>query len=147
MKGKRHTTEEKIRALREVDGGKPIRGLRQEKNIPVTETTYHRWQKEFGMMEVNGANGLKALEREDAELKKMLAESFLKNRVLGAVCKRSSEPGRAPATHPAVDAGRCVLNPIGLPACAIGPVNLPISGKTGDRGAAGDAPTVTCVLA
>ena len=33
MKGKRHSTEEKIRTLREVDGGKPIREVCQERNI------------------------------------------------------------------------------------------------------------------
>jgi len=33
MKGKRHTTVEKIRALREADGGKPIREVCQERNI------------------------------------------------------------------------------------------------------------------
>ena len=33
MNGKRHTTEDKIRALREADGRKPIRDVRQERNI------------------------------------------------------------------------------------------------------------------
>jgi len=33
MKGKRHTTEEEIRALREADGGKPIREVCQERNL------------------------------------------------------------------------------------------------------------------
>jgi len=33
MKGKRHTTEEKISALREADGRKPNRDVRQERNI------------------------------------------------------------------------------------------------------------------
>jgi hypothetical protein len=42
MKGKRHTTEEKIRMLREVDSGKPIRELCQEKNI--SETPYENSQ-------------------------------------------------------------------------------------------------------
>ena len=59
MKGKRHTTEEKIRALREVDSGKPIRELCQEKNI--SEATYHRWRKQFGLMEVDEARRLKEL--------------------------------------------------------------------------------------
>jgi putative transposase len=86
MKGKRHTTEEKIRMLREVDSGKPIRELCQEKNI--SEATYHRWRKQFGLMEVNEAKRMKDLERENSELKKMLAESLLKNRVLEAVCEK-----------------------------------------------------------
>jgi putative transposase len=89
MKGKRHTTEEKIRALREADGGKPIREVCQERNI--SEATYHRWRKQFGLMEVDEAKRLKELERENSELKKMLAESLLKNRVLEAICEKKPQ--------------------------------------------------------
>jgi putative transposase len=45
MKGKKHTTEEKIRLLREVDGGGSIREVCQEKNI--SEATHHRWRNEM----------------------------------------------------------------------------------------------------
>ena len=86
MKGKRYTTEEKIRILREADGGKSIQEICREKNI--SEQTFHRWKRQFGLMEVNEARRLKELERENAELKKMLAESLLKNRVLEAVCEK-----------------------------------------------------------
>ena len=87
-KGKRHTTEEKIRLLREVDGGRSVREVCQEKNI--SEATYHRWRKQFGLMEVNEAKRLKELERENSELKKMLAESLLKNRVLEARMRKKA---------------------------------------------------------
>lgn len=81
MKGKRYTTEEKIRILREADAGaRTIVEICREKNI--SEVTFHRWKKEFGMMEVNEARRLKELERENTELKKMLADSLLENRVL-----------------------------------------------------------------
>jgi putative transposase len=86
MKGKRYTTEEKIRILREADGGRTILEVCRERNI--SEQTFHRWKRQFGMMEINEARRLKDLERENAELKKMLAESLLKNRVLEAVCEK-----------------------------------------------------------
>lgn len=87
MKGKRYTTEEKIRLLREADRGeKSIRDICQEQNV--SEVTFHRWKKQFGHMEINEARRLKELERENSELKKMLAESLLKNRVLEAVCEK-----------------------------------------------------------
>jgi len=87
MKGKRYTTEEKIRILREADEGKnSILEICREANI--SEVTFHRWKKQFGHMEVNEARRLKELERENNELKKMLAESLLKNRVLEAVCEK-----------------------------------------------------------
>ena len=86
MKGKRHTTAEKIRMLREVDGGRSIREVCPEKKL--SEATCHRWRARFGLMEVNEAKRLKELERENGELKQMLAESLLKNRVLEAVCEK-----------------------------------------------------------
>ena len=83
MKGKRHTTEEKIRILREADGGKSIIEVCKDRNI--SEVTFHRWKREFGMMDISEARRLKELERENSELKKMLADSLLKNRVLEAI--------------------------------------------------------------
>ena len=77
MEGRRYTTEEKIRIFRDVDGGKSVREASQEKNT--SEATYHRWRKQFG---------LKELGRENGELKKMLAESLPRNRVLEAVCEK-----------------------------------------------------------
>jgi putative transposase len=87
MKGKRHTTEEKIRILREADRGeKSIQDICGQENV--SEVTFHRWQKQFGHMKINEARRLKELERENNELKKMLAELLLKNRVLEAVCEK-----------------------------------------------------------
>ena len=86
MKGKRYTTEEKIRILRQADAGSSITEVCREHNL--SPVTFHRWKKQFGQMEVNEAKRLKELERENTELKKMLADSLLKNRVLEAVCEK-----------------------------------------------------------
>jgi putative transposase len=86
MKGKRYTTEEKIRILREGNSGKGIQEVCREQNI--AEATFHRWKRQFGQMTVNEARRLKELERENVELKKLLADSLLKNRVLEAVCEK-----------------------------------------------------------
>ena len=87
VKGKRYSTEEKVRILREADKGqKTIQDLCRENNL--SEVTFHRWKKQLGQLDVNEAKRLKELERENAELKKMLAESLLKNRVLEAVCEK-----------------------------------------------------------
>jgi putative transposase len=80
MKGKRHTTEEKIRILREADTGRSIVDICREKNI--SDVTFHRWKREFGQMDLNEARRLKELERENTELKKMLADSMLAQKVL-----------------------------------------------------------------
>jgi putative transposase len=86
MKGKRYTTEEKIRILREAAKGRAITEVCREHNV--SQVTFHRWKRQFGQMEVNEAKRLKELERENTELKKMLADSLLKNRVLEAVCEK-----------------------------------------------------------
>ena len=80
MKGKRFSTEDKIRILREMDTGKSIVEICREKNI--SDVTFHRWKKQFGQMDLNEAKRLKDLERENTELKKMLADAMLAKRVL-----------------------------------------------------------------
>jgi putative transposase len=91
MKGKRHTTEEKIRILREADTGKSIVDICREKNI--SDVTFHRWKREFGQMDVNEAKRLKQLERENTELKKMLADAMLGKKVLEYALEKNCEPG------------------------------------------------------
>ena len=87
MKGKRYATEDKIRLLREADRDeRSVLDVCREANI--SEVMFYRWKKQFGLMEVNEARRLKELERENTELKKMLAESLLKNRVLEHVCEK-----------------------------------------------------------
>ena len=86
MKGKRYTAEDKIRILRVVDSGQTVLDVCREHNI--SEVSFHRWKRQFGQVEVNEARRLKELERENSELKKMLAESLLKNRVLEFVCEK-----------------------------------------------------------
>ena len=81
MKGKRYTTEDNIRILREADRGeKSVLDVCREANI--SERSFRRWKRQFGHKEVNEARRLKELKRENTELKKMLAEELLKNRVL-----------------------------------------------------------------
>jgi putative transposase len=87
MKGKRYTTEEKIRILREADKGeRSIQEICRQENL--SEVSFHRWKKQFGHMEINEARRLKELERENRQLKEMLADSLLKNRVLEFVCEK-----------------------------------------------------------
>jgi len=81
MKVKRFSTEEKVRILREADAGEQsVADFCREKNI--SDVTFHRWKRQFGHMELNEAKRLKELERENTELKKMLADAMLAKKVL-----------------------------------------------------------------
>jgi len=113
MKGKKYSTEDKIRILRQADGGRSILEVCREANI--SEVTFHRWKNQFGQMEISEAKRLKELERENTELKKMLAESLLKNRVLEAVCEKSYKPGAATASRSGGGGQRAVFRAGGVP--------------------------------
>ena len=78
MKGKRFTEEQIIGILNEAEQTGSIREVCKRNNI--TETTFYRWRSKFGGMEVSDARRLRELERENAELKRMVAELALDNR-------------------------------------------------------------------
>lgn len=86
MKRKRHTTEEIIRILRNADGGQTVEEVCRDANI--SEQTFYRWRRKYGRMEMADAKRYKELENENAELKKMLADEMLKNRVLNETLQK-----------------------------------------------------------
>ena len=84
MARKRFTPEEIISRLREVEvllakGGTVLEGCRQ---IGVTEQTYYRWRKEYGGLDVIQAKRLKDLEKENARLKRLVADQALDMEIL-----------------------------------------------------------------
>jgi len=83
MKKSRRSVEQIIAILREVDGGRPLAEVCREANI--STQTYHRWRRKYGQMELKDAKAFKAMEKENAELKKLVADQLLKIRVLEAV--------------------------------------------------------------
>ena len=83
MKHKRRSLEEIIRMIRQAEGSQSIREVCREHNV--SEVTFHRWKRKYGGLKLDDAQKLKGLERENAELKKMLAETLLENRALKIV--------------------------------------------------------------
>ena len=83
MKQKQHSTAEIIRILRQAEEDQTVEDLCREHNI--SKATFHRWKRKYGDMDLADAKRLKELEKENCELKKMLAESMLKIRVLEEV--------------------------------------------------------------
>jgi transposase-like protein len=55
------------------------------RQIGVSEQTYYRWRKEYGGLRLNQAKRLKSLEKENARLKKLVAELSLDNQILKEV--------------------------------------------------------------
>ena len=79
MAKKRLTAEQIIHKLREAEV-LLAQGLTTGpmcKKIGVTEQTYYRWRKEYGGMRTDQAKRLKELEKENARLKKLVADQAL----------------------------------------------------------------------
>jgi putative transposase len=80
MKRARFSEEQIIGILKAAETSGNIRSCCAEHNI--TEQTFYRWRRKYGGMEVSEARKLKDLERENSDLKKMVAELSLDNRML-----------------------------------------------------------------
>ncbi len=76
---RRHTPEQIIRKLREADRllgeGADVAGVARQ--LEVSEQTYHRWRNQFGGLKADDARRLKELERENARLKRIVANKEL----------------------------------------------------------------------
>jgi putative transposase len=75
MKKKRFTEEQMIGILREQEAGAKVADLARKH--AVSEATLYNWKAKFGGMDVSEAKRLKALEEENAKLKKLLADQML----------------------------------------------------------------------
>ena len=87
MARKRHTAEEIVNKLRqaEVELGKGSSVAMVCKLLGVTEQTHYRWRKEYGGLKTDQAKKLKALEKENARLKRLLADAELDKAMLREV--------------------------------------------------------------
>ncbi|MCC4268125.1 IS3-like element ISAar43 family transposase [Microbacterium schleiferi] len=81
---KRHTSEQVVRKLGQADrmlaGGSDIAGVCRE--LGVSEQTYYRWRNQFGGLKADDAKRLKELEKQNATLKRLLAEAELEKAAL-----------------------------------------------------------------
>jgi putative transposase len=75
MKQGRFSEEQIIGILKQNESGVPVTQLCRDHSIG--ESTFYKWKSKYGGLEVNEAKRLRALEAENARLKKLLAESHL----------------------------------------------------------------------
>lgn len=89
MKQRRHTPDQVVRKLREADKllgeGKTL--AETCKTLEVSEPTFHRWRAQYGGMKADDTKRLKELERENARLKKLLAEAELDKSMLKEIAE------------------------------------------------------------
>jgi len=89
MKRTRHTTDAIIEKLRQADValGKGQKVPEIVKSLGITEQTYYRWRQKYGGMAPEMAKELKALQQENARLKKVVANQALDMEILREAAK------------------------------------------------------------
>ena len=80
MKRTRFTEEQIIAILKEQEAGVPVADLSRKHGV--SNASIYKWKAKYGGMDVSEARRLKALEDENARLKKLLADSMLDNAAL-----------------------------------------------------------------
>ena len=81
MKQGQFTNEQIVAILQEAEKGEnPISQLCKEKGI--SDATFYTWRKKFGGMQTKDVQRLRDLEKENARLKRLLAEKVLENDVM-----------------------------------------------------------------
>ncbi len=84
MAKKSFTPEQIINKLREAEIhiNQGISVSEASRKIGITQQTYYRWRKEYGGLRIEQAKRLKGLEKENARLKKLVADLSLDNAIL-----------------------------------------------------------------
>ena len=80
MKRSRFTEERIIGILKEHEAGVPVADLCRKHGV--SNASVYKWKAKYGGMDVSEAKRLRALEDENAKLKKLLADSMLDNAAL-----------------------------------------------------------------
>ena len=86
---RRHSPEQIIRKLGEADRllGEGQEVVAVAKQLQVSEQTLHRWRLQYGGLKADDARRLKELGRENARLKRIVADQLLENQALKEVAR------------------------------------------------------------
>ena len=87
MKKSRYNEEQIIGVLKRMEAGQKVRDLARE--LGVSEATLYTWKSKYGGLDVNEARRLRELERENGELKRLVADLSLDREALKTVIRKN----------------------------------------------------------
>jgi transposase-like protein len=89
MKRKRHSPEQIIAKLRDADTALASGASVEQicKQLEISQATYHKWRNQYGGIKADEMKRLKELERENARLKKIVADQAVDISILKEVAK------------------------------------------------------------
>lgn len=80
MKRKRFNETQIVAAIKKQESGIPTKDVCRE--LGISDATFYNWKAKYGGMEASDVARMKELERENAQLKSMYAETSMENRAL-----------------------------------------------------------------
>ena len=89
MPKRNFTPEQIINSLREAEVllSKGSTAGQAARHLGISEQTYYKWRRQYGGMRINQAKRLKELEKENARLKRLVADQALDNAILKDVAQ------------------------------------------------------------
>ncbi len=90
MKTRRYSEAQVFRILKEVESGMPVVNTAREHGV--SPATIHRWKNKYGGMTLSELKRLKALEEENARLKRIVAQQALDNELLREINSKNGKP-------------------------------------------------------
>lgn len=102
MRAKRYSVEQIVAKLREAEKlqGEGLTIPQACKRLGISDQTFYRWRIKYGALKEDEAQRLKALEQENARLKKIVAEQALDISMLKDLQRGNGEPGAPPRRRP-----------------------------------------------
>jgi transposase-like protein len=84
MKRKFHTPEQIVKKLREADAAIAAGGTVEQvcRQLGISDATYYNWRKQYGRMKLDQVKQFKSLQKENSQLKKLVAELSLDKAIL-----------------------------------------------------------------
>jgi len=115
VKTRRYSEAQVFRILKEVESGVPVVNAAREHGV--SPATIHRWKSKYGGMTLSELRRLKALEEENAKLKRIVAQQALDNELLREINAKNGKPSCPKVSSEVSDKDGQVFRAAGVCSC------------------------------